>query len=119
MWNTSNASRDFSIERLNLRSQLDPITEIKSHKCALTGTGGWLVCVMQVEQGGALPWSPLSICSQYARLRGFVRNDHPDVIKAGMTILRRVLDMRLPYSVPAPAAPTEDAVGVVANGEGA
>lgn len=78
-----------------------------------------MVCVMQVEQGGALPWSPLSICSQYARLRGFVRNDHPDVIKAGMTILRRVLDMRLPYSVPAPAAPTEDAVGVVANGEGA
>jgi hypothetical protein len=57
-----------------------------------------------VEQGGALPWSPLSICTQYARLRGFVRNGHADVIKAGTTVLRRVLDLRLAYAVPPPPA---------------
>lgn len=57
-----------------------------------------------MEEGGALPWSPLSICTQYARLRGFVRNGHADVIKAGTTVLRRVLDLRLAYAVPPPPA---------------
>jgi len=67
-----------------------------------------------VEEGGTLPWSPLSICTQYARLRGFVRNGHADVIKAGTTVLRRVLDLRLAYAVPPPPALPAAAVTLAA-----
>lgn len=54
--------------------------------------------------GGELPWSVLSLCTRYAVQRGLVRNNHPDSHTAGLKILERVLEGRIPYAVPAPDA---------------
>lgn len=51
-----------------------------------------------------LPWSPMSICARYAALRGFVRGQQPDCNLAGIRILERALEGKIPYGVPAPQA---------------
>jgi len=50
-----------------------------------------------------LPWSPLLLCAQYAAQRGLMSGGRPDCMKAGMEILERVLDGRVPYTVAPPA----------------
>merc|ERR1712061_927454 len=52
--------------------------------------------------GCELPWSVLSLCTRYAMQRGFVRGNQPDAHTAGLKILERVLEGRIPYAVPAP-----------------
>lgn len=51
---------------------------------------------------GELPWSPMSICARYASLRGFVRGLQPDYNLAGIRILERALEGKIPYGVPPP-----------------
>mmetsp|Transcript_15368 Transcript_15368/g.30264 ORF Transcript_15368/g.30264 Transcript_15368/m.30264 type:complete len:584 (+) Transcript_15368:53-1804(+) len=55
------------------------------------------------EETGAVPWSPMLICAQYALQRGFKHSGRPDCQQAGMEILQRVLDGRIAYVVPPPA----------------
>lgn len=54
------------------------------------------------EDDGPLPWSPMLLCALYARQRGLVDSGGPNCLKAGMEILERVLDGRVPYAVPPP-----------------
>jgi len=55
------------------------------------------------DEGSPLPWSPMLLCVQYATQRGMAKSGGPDTLRAGMEILERVLDGRVPYSVPPPA----------------
>jgi len=50
----------------------------------------------------AVPWSPMLLCARYAAQRGLVRAGRPDCMGAGMEILERVLDGRVPYRVRPP-----------------
>lgn len=50
-----------------------------------------------------VPWSPMLMCAQLANQRGFVQGGRPDVMKAGIEILERVLQGRVPYSVLPPS----------------
>jgi len=50
-----------------------------------------------------VPWSAMLVCAQYGAQRGFMNNGRPDVHKAGIEILQRVLDGRVAYSVLPPA----------------
>ena len=51
---------------------------------------------------GEVPWSPMSLCHAYGKMRGFTRGGNPDSHTAGQTILSLVLEGRLPYAVPPP-----------------
>lgn len=64
---------------------------------SLTGTNG-----NELEPDDVVPWSPMLICVQYAKQRGLGRNGRPDANAAGMEILLRVLEGRVPYSVKPP-----------------
>jgi len=55
------------------------------------------------DEGSPLPWSPMLLCVQYATQRGMAKSGGSDTLRAGMEILERVLDGRVPYSVPPPA----------------
>jgi len=50
-----------------------------------------------------VPWSPMLLCAQYAIQRGLVRGGRPDCMRAGMEILERVIDGRVPYAVQPPS----------------
>jgi len=68
----------------------------------------------EFDETGPVPWSPMLLCAMYASQRGFVKGGQPDCLQAGMEILQRVLEGRVPYSVLPPsehvqAAPREDA----------
>jgi|TARA_B110000971_G_scaffold217574_1_gene254735 ribosome biogenesis GTPase A len=52
--------------------------------------------------GEQIPWSPMSLCRAYGKMRGFTRGGNPDTHVAGVTILGLVLEGRLPYAVPPP-----------------
>jgi len=54
------------------------------------------------EEDSPLPWSPMLLCVQFAMQRGMAKSGGPDTLRAGMEILERVLDGRVPYSVPPP-----------------
>jgi len=54
------------------------------------------------DSSDVVPWSPMLICAQYAVQRGLVRYGAPECMAAGMEILLRVLEGRVPYSVYAP-----------------
>jgi len=56
----------------------------------------------ELEPDDVVPWSPMLICVQYAKQRGLGRNGRPDANAAGMEILLRVLEGRIPYSVMPP-----------------
>lgn len=56
------------------------------------------------EDSGFVPWSPMLLCAQYAIQRGLRTSGRPDCLKAGMEILERVLDGRIPYAVSPPEA---------------
>jgi hypothetical protein len=58
------------------------------------------------EEAGAVPWSPMLICAQYALQRGFKHSGRPNCQQAGMEILQRVLDGRIAYVVRPPATYT-------------
>mmetsp|Transcript_65182 Transcript_65182/g.172696 ORF Transcript_65182/g.172696 Transcript_65182/m.172696 type:complete len:559 (-) Transcript_65182:77-1753(-) len=71
--------------------------------------------VLELQEGGtdtltlnalitdeAVPWSPMLLCAQYATQRGLMNAGRPDCHRAGMEILERVLEGRLPYSVRPP-----------------
>jgi GTP-binding protein EngB required for normal cell division len=62
----------------------------------------------ELEGGDFVPWSPMLICTQYASQRGLVRSGRPDAMAAGMEILQRILDGRIPYSVKPPSPSAED-----------
>ena len=65
-----------------------------------------------------LPWSPMSMLHQYAKVRGFAhRGGDPDEHAAGQTVLALVLEGRLPYAVPPPHGDPVDGVHVGADGE--
>ena len=49
-----------------------------------------------------IPWSPMSLCRAYGKMRGFTRGGNPDTFTSGITILSLVLEGRLPYAVPPP-----------------
>mmetsp|Transcript_41817 Transcript_41817/g.91245 ORF Transcript_41817/g.91245 Transcript_41817/m.91245 type:complete len:569 (+) Transcript_41817:39-1745(+) len=50
-----------------------------------------------------VPWSPMLLCAQYAVQRGLLQGGRPDCMKAGMEILERVLEGRVPYAVRPPS----------------
>jgi ribosome biogenesis GTPase A len=50
----------------------------------------------------AIPWSPMSLCRAYGKMRGFTRGGNSDTFTAGMTVLSLVLEGRVPYAVPPP-----------------
>jgi len=56
----------------------------------------------EVDGCDVVPWSPMLICAQHATQRGLVRYGRPDTTAAGMEILMRVLEGRVPYSVVPP-----------------
>jgi len=60
-----------------------------------------------MEPDDVVPWSPMLICAQYATQRGLVKYGRPDCNAAGMELLQRVLDGRVPYTVTPPAASIE------------
>jgi hypothetical protein len=65
-----------------------------------------------------LPWSPMSMLHQYAKVRGFAhRGGDPDEHAAGQTVLALVLEGRLPYAVPPPEGDPVAGVHVGADGE--
>ena len=48
-----------------------------------------------VENGMPPPWSPLSICLQYANIRGFTKGGgQVDYVQSGMLILRKNLECK-------------------------
>ena len=49
-----------------------------------------------------LPWSPLSLCQAYGKMRGFVKTRGVDVQRAGQVILSMVYDGKIPYASPPP-----------------
>ena len=49
-----------------------------------------------------LPWSPLSLCQAYGKMRGFVKTRGVDVQRAGQVILSMVYDGKIPYAIPPP-----------------
>jgi len=57
------------------------------------------------SSGARLPWSPLTLCAQYARVRGFTGKAGMDgTRKAGDELLHRaVTEARVAYSLPAPS----------------
>jgi len=57
----------------------------------------------ELDLDDKVPWSPMLICAQYAVQRGLVRFGRPDCSVAGMEILQKVLEGRVPYSVAPPA----------------
>jgi ribosome biogenesis GTPase A len=61
-----------------------------------------------LESDHVVPWSPTLICAQYATQRGLVRYGRPDCQAAGMEILTRVLEGRVPYSVVPPTNSLSD-----------
>ena len=64
-----------------------------------------------------LPWSPMSLLHQYAKVRGFAhRGGDPDEHTAGNTVLSLVLEGRLPYAVPPPEG--EPVIGVHVGADG-
>lgn len=71
------------------------------------------------DPDAAVPWSPLLLCAQYARARGFVRGAQPDCLQAGREILEKVLEGKIAYAVPvagsASPATVEAAQGAVAR----
>jgi len=68
-----------------------------------------LDAVPAAEEGNPLPWSPMLLSVQYAQQRGLVKSGGPDHLKAGMEILEKVLDGRLPYIVSPPSTCAFDA----------
>lgn len=52
--------------------------------------------------GEALPWSPLSMCQAYGKMRGFMQTRGVDLQKAGQTILALVFEGKIPYAIPPP-----------------
>jgi len=67
-----------------------------------TGTEVLRLDLVQCDEDGPVPWSPMLLCAQYAVQRGFTKGGRPDCGQAGMEILQRVLEGRIPYSVPPP-----------------
>jgi len=65
-------------------------------------------------QSEIVPWSPMLLCARYALQRGLTTSGRPDCMKAGMEILERVLEGRVPYAVAPPDAPAAQST---ANGE--
>jgi len=56
------------------------------------------------EEQSPAPWSPMLLCTLYATQRGLIKGGRADCLRAGMEVLERVLDGRVPYSVPPPPA---------------
>lgn len=56
----------------------------------------------QGGMGDLAPWSPMLLCALYAKQRGLVRGGRPDCMKAGMEVLGRILEGRVPYAVHPP-----------------
>merc|ERR1712183_736028 len=63
-----------------------------------------LDCVDDLTDGEPVPWSPMLLVAQYAAQRGLLNYGRPDVHKAGIEILERVLEGRIPYAVHPPAS---------------
>jgi GTP-binding protein EngB required for normal cell division len=63
------------------------------------------------DDTGPMPWSPMLVCAEYAVRRGFVNGGAPNCQKAGMEILERVQDGRVPYSVKPQAEVPQAAAG--------
>ncbi|CAK0889468.1 unnamed protein product [Prorocentrum cordatum] len=63
--------------------------------------------VQRTYWDGTMPWSPMLLCAQYAIKRGFVKGGAPNCMQAGMEILERVLDGRVPYCVKPGADPSK------------
>mmetsp|Transcript_71943 Transcript_71943/g.153792 ORF Transcript_71943/g.153792 Transcript_71943/m.153792 type:complete len:644 (+) Transcript_71943:104-2035(+) len=56
------------------------------------------------DGSGPVPWSPMLLCAQYAMQRGLTQGGRPDCHRAGMEILERVLEGRVPYVVHPPSS---------------
>jgi ribosome biogenesis GTPase A len=52
--------------------------------------------------GEDLPWSPLSLCYAYGKMRGFTQARGVDLQRAGQAILGMVYDGKMPYAIPPP-----------------
>jgi len=52
--------------------------------------------------GEDLPWSPLSMCQAYGKMRGFLQARGVDLQKAGHTVLSLVFEGKIPYAIPPP-----------------
>eukprot|EP00446_Apocalathium_sp_SHHI-4_P007325 CAMPEP_0177158594 /NCGR_PEP_ID=MMETSP0367-20130122/3875_1 /TAXON_ID=447022 ORGANISM="Scrippsiella hangoei-like, Strain SHHI-4" /NCGR_SAMPLE_ID=MMETSP0367 /ASSEMBLY_ACC=CAM_ASM_000362 /LENGTH=677 /DNA_ID=CAMNT_0018604189 /DNA_START=1 /DNA_END=2034 /DNA_ORIENTATION=+ len=57
---------------------------------------------INLEEDKDVPWSPMLMCVQYANQRGLVTRGGPDALRAGMEILEKVLDGKVPYAVAPP-----------------
>merc|ERR1712139_206716 len=57
------------------------------------------------------PWSPMLLCALYASMRNLMRGGRPDCLEAGLEILQKVLDGRVPYMVRPPEGTPEECVG--------
>merc|ERR1740129_850873 len=71
----------------------------------------------ELDEAGPVPWSPKLLCAQYATQRGFVKGGQPDCMQAGIEILQRVLEGRVPYSMPPPPCEPGQAPEAAAQGE--
>eukprot|EP00927_Polykrikos_kofoidii_P072363 TRINITY_DN68491_c0_g1_i1.p1 TRINITY_DN68491_c0_g1~~TRINITY_DN68491_c0_g1_i1.p1 ORF type:complete len:615 (+),score=115.38 TRINITY_DN68491_c0_g1_i1:117-1961(+) len=83
---------------LNVR----PVKLSRALELQETGTDAIRMDSIDITDDEPLPWSPMLLCAQYATQRGFMNRGRPDCMKAGMEILERVLDGRVPYYVAPP-----------------
>lgn len=81
---------------------LKPVTLRQVFQLRDAGTDALRLEGTEESEASQVPWSPMLLCAQYAIQRGFVRGGRPDCARAGMEILEKVLEGRVPYTVPPP-----------------
>lgn len=81
---------------------LKPVTLLQAMDLRDSGTDALQLDKATEDDEGFVAWSPMLVCAQYAIQRGLRTSGRPDCLKAGMEILERVLDGRVPYAVPPP-----------------
>ncbi|KAK3255471.1 hypothetical protein CYMTET_35347 [Cymbomonas tetramitiformis] len=83
--------------------KVKPLTEYDSE--LLQFAPGDVRAVEAAEAAGSgrpMPWSPMSLCAQYARVRGFMSRGGVDAELAGKTIVQRTLDSKIAWRVASP-----------------
>eukprot|EP00932_Pfiesteria_piscicida_P011736 SRR837773.22954.p1 GENE.SRR837773.22954~~SRR837773.22954.p1 ORF type:complete len:351 (-),score=94.09 SRR837773.22954:61-1113(-) len=103
----------FSALRWTMEHAKTPLNELLGLKTPLlrdvmaiqeTGIEVLTLGELEIEESAPVPWSPMLLCARYGAQRGLVKTGGLDTLSAGMEILERVLDGRVPYCVKPPAS---------------
>jgi len=86
---------------------LKPVTVQQVFDLKEQGTDALELNDITVEDGDYVPWSPMLLCARYAQHRGLVQRGKIDCHKAGIELLERVLEGKVPYRVLPPTSVTK------------